>query len=208
TVLIVGANATTQMLKHVIDRPDFGVDGAFTGAGNSLPSGHATVAASVAVALVLVLPSRLRGAAAVVGAGYAALVGVATLSASWHRPSDAVAAYLVVGAWTAVVSLVLVLLDRDSRAVPPAHRYAASFLAVVGAVLLLVAVGCLGATLQVLSTPLEWLDRDRLFVAYAGGAAGIAGSAMLMMVVVLVSLHRVVPDRSPAVAPARLAAVS
>src|SRR5690606_34596986 len=111
TVLIVGANTTTQLLKGAIQRPDFGVDAAFTGAGNSLPSGHATVAASVAVALVLVLPTSVRGLAAVLGAGYAALVGVATLSESWHRPSDVVAAHLVVGAWSALVGLVLVLLD-------------------------------------------------------------------------------------------------
>lgn len=205
TVLIVGANATTQALKRFIERPDFGVDGAFTGAGNSLPSGHATVAASVAVALVLVLPARVRGLAAVVGAAYAALVGVATLSAGWHRPSDAVAAYLVVGAWAAVVGLVLVVLDRGTGDVPRAHRYTPLLLAVVAVGLLAVAAVCLGTTLQVVSTPLEWLSRDRLLVAYAGGAAGIAGSAALMMAVVLASVHRVVPDRPVA---ARAAALS
>lgn len=195
TILIVGANATTQLLKEVIERPDFGVDGAFTGAGNSLPSGHATVAASVAVALVLVLPTRLRGAAALLGAGYAALVGVATLSESWHRPSDAVAAHLVVGAWAAVVGLILVMLDRDGGEASATHRYALTTLWVVAAGLLFVAVIGLGATLQVLSTPPEWFGRNRLLAAYAGGGAGIAGSAAVMMALVLAGVHRVVPDR-------------
>lgn len=196
TLLILGANATTQLLKGTIQRPDFGVDAAFTGAGNSLPSGHATVAASVAVALVLVLPTSVRGAAAVLGAGYAALTGVATLSESWHRPSDVVAAHLVVGAWSAVVGLVLVLLDRGNGEVPRSHRYALATLAVAAVGLLIVAVAGLAATLQVLSTPPEGLGRSRLLAAYAGGAAGIAASAAVMMALVLATVHRVVPERS------------
>ncbi|MGH3682954.1 MAG: phosphatase PAP2 family protein, partial [Natronosporangium sp.] len=111
-LLVVGANLTTQLLKSAGERPDYGIDLERVGAGNSLPSGHATVAASVAVALVLVLPGRLRGAAALLGAGYTALAGVATLSADWHRPSDVVAALLVVGGSAAFAGMVLVTLQR------------------------------------------------------------------------------------------------
>ena len=95
-----------------LDRPYLGVDPQRIEAGNSLPSGHTTVAASVAVALVFVLPPRARGFAAVVGAGYTALVGVATMSAGWHRPSDSVAALLVVGGWAAAAGLALMIAAR------------------------------------------------------------------------------------------------
>src|SRR6185369_17388457 len=86
--LIIGANLTTQLLKLAITRPDFGVDPEREAVGNSLPSGHTAVAASVAVALVFVLPSRARGLGGILGAAFAGLAGVATLSAGWHRPSD------------------------------------------------------------------------------------------------------------------------
>ncbi|MGW5016554.1 phosphatase PAP2 family protein, partial [Micromonospora chalcea] len=126
TLLIAGANVTTQLLKHFLVRPDFGIDPERAAAGNSLPSGHTSVAASVAVALILVLPRKLRAAGAFLGAGYAAAAGVATLSAGWHRPSDAVAAYLVVGAWAAVAGLVLLVFQREQAVVEPgdAHRVA------------------------------------------------------------------------------------
>ncbi|HEY8451234.1 MAG: phosphatase PAP2 family protein [Micromonosporaceae bacterium] len=116
TGMVVAANVTTQVLKALAHRPEFGVDMARAAVGNSLPSGHTTVTASVAAALVLVLPASLRGIAALAGTGLAALTGVATLSAGWHRPSDAVAALLVVGAWAAVAGLVLVAAGGD----PPA----------------------------------------------------------------------------------------
>jgi membrane-associated phospholipid phosphatase len=196
TLLIVGANLTTEALSRVIERPDYGVDLERAAAGNSLPSGHATVAASVVVALVLVLPSRVRGLAAVLGAGYAALVGVATLSAGWHRPSDAVAALLVVGAWAAVAGLLLVVLDRSEGQPAPPRRVATPMLAIGGVVLLAVAAVAMAVTDRALAGPAELLSRGRLLTAYAGGAIGIAGTASLVMALVLATVHRVVPSRA------------
>jgi membrane-associated phospholipid phosphatase len=197
TLLVVGANLTTQLLKAVTDRPDYGVDLARAAAGNSLPSGHTTLAASVAVALVLVLPARLRGAAGLLGAGYAALAGVATLSAGWHRPSDAVAALLVVGAWAAGAGLVLVAAQRPDADGPAGrpHRFSLVALVVAGSVLLAAATAALVATDRALSTPVELLSHGRLLTAYAGGAAGIAGTAGLVMALVLATAHLTVPDR-------------
>lgn len=197
TLLIVGANATTQLLKHATERPDVGVDIARVAAGNSLPSGHTTVAASVAVALVLVLPAQVRGAAALLGAGYAGLAGVATLSAGWHRPSDAVAAYLVVGAWAAGVGLALVIFSRWPGTRPQRHQLPLTTLLLTGITLLGLAAAGMWFTGQVLSTSPELLPRDRLFIAYIGGAAGIAGVASLMMALVLLTLPRVVPENAP-----------
>src|SRR5690606_32054592 len=115
TVMIVGANVTTQLLKRfVLDRPDVAssVPDAAGGLHNTLPGGHTTVALSVAIAVVLVVPARLRGLVALAAAAYGALTGVATLSAQWHRPSDVVAAGLVVGAWAAAVGAVTIVLSR------------------------------------------------------------------------------------------------
>ncbi|MDG4786478.1 phosphatase PAP2 family protein [Micromonospora sp. WMMD1102] len=194
-LLIVGANLSTQALKYFIERPDFDVDEAREAAGNSLPSGHTTVAASVAIALVMVLPPRVRGWGALIGAGYAAAAGVATLSAGWHRPSDAVAALLVVGAWASAASLVLLLTQRETAQVASAdgNRRSAATLAIVGLALLVAAAIAIGWTDGLRSTPISEFGRRQLLIAYAGSAAGIAGTAALTTALVLVALHRVVP---------------
>jgi len=153
-LLIGGANATTQVFKALIYRPDLGVDPERAAAGNSLPSGHTTIAASVAVALVMVVPAKARGAAALIGAVFAALAGVATLSAGWHRPSDAVAALLVVGTWAAVAGLFIVLAQRRHGGVSygPASTYTTVFLTLVSLGLLLGAALCLRLTDEVITT--------------------------------------------------------
>jgi membrane-associated phospholipid phosphatase len=193
-LFIAGANLTTQVLKAGLYRPVYGVDKLRDQAGNSFPSGHTTAAAAVAVALVFVLPARVRGVGAVLGAAFAGLVGVATLSAGWHRPSDAIAAMLVVGGWAGLAGLVLLLLRRtdvDER--EGGHWGAVVFLAVAGIALLAVAALALRWTNQVLQIPPDELSRRRLFAAYAGGMAGIAGTACLMLAVVTSTIHAVVP---------------
>jgi len=193
-LFIAGANLTTQVLKAGLYRPVYGVDKLRDQAGNSFPSGHTTAAAAVAVALVFVLPARVRGVGAVLGAAFAGLVGVATLSAGWHRPSDAIAAMLIVGGWAGLAGLVLLLLRRtdvDER--EGGHWGAVVFLAVAGIALLAVAALALRWTNQVLQIPPDELSRRRLFAAYAGGMAGIAGTACLMLAVVTSTIHAVVP---------------
>lgn len=195
TLLIVGANVTTQLLKYGLDRPDFGIDPERTAAGNSLPSGHACVAASVAVALVLVLPRKVRVVGAFVGTGYAALNGVATLSAGWHRPSDAVAAFLVVGVWAALGGLLLLVTQREQAQVEPAdaHRTATLVLGILGLVGVVGAALALGWLDGLNRVPADELARRPLLVGYAGSAAGIAGTMGLVMALVLASVHRLVP---------------
>ncbi|SCG68646.1 phosphatase PAP2 family protein [Micromonospora humi] len=195
TLLIAGANVSTQALKYFLARPDFGIDPERAAAGNSLPSGHTTVAASVAVALILVLPRQLRVAGAFIGAGYAAAAGVATLSAGWHRPSDAVAAYLLVGAWAAVAGLVLLVFQRERAVVEPgdAHRLAAAVLGVGGALALLVSALALSWLVDRSTIAVGELGRRPLFVGYAGSAAGIVGTIAVLAALVLATVHRLVP---------------
>lgn len=206
TLFIAGANLTSQLLKEAIVRPDFGIDVERAGAGNSLPSGHATVAASVVVALVLVLPPRVRGLAAFVGVGYAAVAGVATVSADWHRPSDAVASLLLVGAWAAVAGLALAFTGADRGVRSRPHRTAVLTLGLTGVGLLAGAGVALALTHRAVDgsvEALESLERPALLTAYAGGAAGIAGTAALVVAVVLATVHVIVPEQ---VAPDGMAA--
>jgi membrane-associated phospholipid phosphatase len=100
-VLVAGANVTTQVLKVVLQH-------ARTKAfehemsmpwSTSFPSGHTTAAASIAVALLLVVPAGYRLLAAGVGAALTATVGLSVVVLGWHYPSDVVGALLVVATW-------------------------------------------------------------------------------------------------------------
>ena len=194
-IMVAGSNLTTQLLKHqVLGRPSF-LDEFARPDHPSLPSGHTTVAMSIAVGLVLVLPPRTRALIAVPGAAYGALVGVATLSAGWHRASDVVAAYLVVGIWAALCGLALLAYRRRRQAAGPAPWSVTTALVFCG--LLLVGFGM---------AALFWLYEDAggsvlelgqrpLFVAYAGAAAGITGVAASVMGGTLGGLHGVLPGK-------------
>lgn len=196
TVLIVGSILTTEVLKlYVLSRPAMEralpdlVEGS---AENTLPSGHTTIALSVAVAFVLVVPSAFRGLAALAGAAYAALTGVATLSAQWHRPSDVVAACLVVGAWAAGVAGVSILLSQHRHPEPMTGRPAALLLGVVAVAAL--AAGAIGLVLTKQVHP-DDMDRSGLLVGYLGGAAAIVGACAAVVTGTLAMAPWVVPEQ-------------
>jgi membrane-associated phospholipid phosphatase len=106
-ITILGANATTQILKVVVlDRTDL-LDGVFYPLPNSFPSGHATAAASIAVGAILVLPPLLRAPTVILSSVVVAVVGVSTIAAGWHRMADAVGGVFVATAWGAGAGAVL-----------------------------------------------------------------------------------------------------
>ncbi|QAY64248.1 phosphatase PAP2 family protein [Xylanimonas allomyrinae] len=185
-VLVGGANATTQLLKKLVyDRPHLlpGWSGP-----NTLPSGHTTVAASVALALLLVVPRAWRPVVAVLGALWTAAMGVSTLVGQWHRPSDVVAALLVTLAWAAAVC---VFGSRSSLDVarPGAGMPLRGSLATAG----LLVLGAAGAGVGALVAlgDLHGGGRGVPFsgevTAYTGGVAGVvavtaaAFAAMLLL---------------------------
>lgn len=107
-VVVAGANLTTQLLKEVVlDRPNLVGSDAYA-YGNSFPSGHVTLAASLALAALLIAPRRLRSLVALGGAAYVSVVGMSTLTAGWHRLADAIGAILVALAWAGLVAAVVV----------------------------------------------------------------------------------------------------
>lgn len=181
-IIVAGANLTTQVLKELLERPvDVGVPG--SGYGNSLPSGHTTVAASIAAIALVVAPRAARPLVAVVGAAYAAATGVATVALGWHRPSDLLVAFAIVAAWSLLV--LVPTRGRPADGVPgTAGRVVVGWLlglvAVVGIGVGLgtlgIALGTAGSDLSGTSAVLE-VGMQRL--ASTGSAAGIAGVAAL-----------------------------
>ncbi|MCW2746862.1 MAG: hypothetical protein JWP10_4 [Nocardioidaceae bacterium] len=102
-VIVIGANATTQLLKkEVLTRADFD-----HGIHNSLPSGHTTLVTSLVLALLLVVPEALRYVAVFGGTFVVTAVGASTVVAGWHRPADVIVALAVCLAWGSGVALVL-----------------------------------------------------------------------------------------------------
>jgi membrane-associated phospholipid phosphatase len=99
-VLVLGAGATTQILKHVFAHLRF--QEAFWTKPQELafPSGHTTAAAALSVALCLVVPPVHRLTAATVGLLVTAGVGISVVVIGWHYPSDVLGGLLVVGAWS------------------------------------------------------------------------------------------------------------
>jgi membrane-associated phospholipid phosphatase len=103
-VVLVGANVSTQALKvwTAEPRPVDAPPGAHV-ATQSWPSGHATAAATLALCLVVVAPSRLRPPAAILAAAFAVGVACSVLVLGWHLPSDALGGFCVAAAWTLAI---------------------------------------------------------------------------------------------------------
>lgn len=119
-VAVAGANITTQALKELIPRPEYGVGPAI----NSLPSGHTTVMTSLALAVLVVAPRPLRPLLVLVTSAIATFTGAATILERWHRPSDVIAAFGVCGVWFGLVLGVRALAAgrRAAPTLPPSRR--------------------------------------------------------------------------------------
>ncbi|GIE74759.1 hypothetical protein Aph02nite_07090 [Actinoplanes philippinensis] len=169
-VLVLAGNATTQLLKDWLPRPT--LDGLTY--PNSLPSGHTTAAASVAFALVIVVPAALRGPTALVGAGYTAAIAIGTVWARWHRPSDIIAALLVVLTWGAVAVLgVRALRARRAVAAPGRPTRLATVPLLVTAVIGIPAT-VIGLLLGKSADAMTAASPEPSRLTFVTGAAGIA----------------------------------
>ncbi len=186
-VVVVGSNLTSQVLKRfALSRPDLGLTETTPATLNSLPSGHSTVALSVAVGMLIVSPPRLRPLVTVVGAGYASATAVATLSAGWHRPSDSLAAFFVVTIWAAAAQT-YVLLGRTPPAAAasdgPTGQATVRRMAQVS--MLLISASLVIAVVVVVSR-LDPYAAWTQVSAYAASSGAMAGTACALMAVLLV----------------------
>jgi membrane-associated phospholipid phosphatase len=152
-----------ELSKYVfLSRPKTGATDAFN---NSFPSGHATVAAAAAFAVFLVSTPRWRPLAAVIGGAFAVLTGILAVISQWHRPSDVVAAFMLVGACGSLGGALLV-----GWRVPLAQRPAASLRALwwisgASALVSLIAFVFIYVSVQDHGSHLE--------IAYVGGSTAI-----------------------------------
>jgi membrane-associated phospholipid phosphatase len=172
--LVLGANGSTQLLKDHLVRPDLD---RFP-APNSFPSGHTAAAASVAFALILVLPQAVRGTVALIGFLYVTVIAVATVWAEWHRPSDTIAAMLVVLAWGALAVLGI-RIRRWRRPGPVERPIRLALLPLLGIGAVTAVAGLLGMLAVALServTPGLVSGRFAFFAGSAAMAAAAAGA--------------------------------
>lgn len=181
--LMVGANASTWLLKeHLLTRPDLGLVEYTPATLNSLPGGHSTAVLSAVAAVVFVLPHRLRLPVAATGGLFAVITALSTMAAGWHRASDSVAAFLVVGAWTTLAAIVVVVAGRPpSRPVEEPSAGARWFGA--GALGALV----VGMALMLAVTAVPGLPESAVGQTFAllSGACLVAGTAAAVMLAVL-----------------------
>jgi membrane-associated phospholipid phosphatase len=167
---IAGANATTQLLKPTLGDHRF-------------PSGHATVAMSIAVATVLVAPPAWKLVAGLAGAAYAAGVGVSLVIQAAHFPSDVAAGYLVAGAWAGVVAAALPEAPAAERRASKRAGIVAAALAVIG-----FAVAVAVAVVEHPGIVVRVEDRTKLVFALtvlAGLALAVAGGLALLQAIAL-----------------------
>ena len=115
--VVVGANLTTQVLKHLLDHHRFSpfLD-IYQPWHDAYPSGHTTAAVALAVAFVLVVPRSHRRLALAIGAAFSAVVGLAVVLIEWHYPSDVLAGALIALGWGCAALAVLRLTAGETRA--------------------------------------------------------------------------------------------
>jgi membrane-associated phospholipid phosphatase len=124
-IVVAGANVTTQLLKLALEHArtkaiEHGVELPWA---SSFPSGHTTAAASIAAALLLVVPAAYRLRALAVGTLLTAAVGLSTVILRWHYPSDVLGGLLVVGAWSfAALAYLRLRAGRDRAPSTAEHR--------------------------------------------------------------------------------------
>ena len=130
----------------------------------AFPSGHATIALSLGLGLIVALPARARIVGAILAVAPATVVAAGVVALGWHYPSDVAGAFLVSFAGAALV--VAVAHPDRHRA---AGRRAASWpLAVIVAGALVVAAGLGAAGLDRLpdESAGAFVDAHQSFVAY------------------------------------------
>lgn len=190
--IILGANASTELLKHVVaaPRPASLFGGLSPLPPASWPSGHSTAAMSLVLATVLAVPKHLRPAAASLGALLAIAVGYSVVAGGLHYPSDVFGGFLVATIWTLTAVAALQAaelrwpLDRRTSSPPVSLR------AVLGAPGAVVGGAALLGLILAVSRPYDVIAYARLHQAFVLEAAGIAALSLAVSTGVLLSVRR------------------
>jgi membrane-associated phospholipid phosphatase len=190
--IVLGANVTTEVLKHVAAAPrpaSLFSSGVSPLPPASWPSGHSTAAMALVLASVLAAPARLRPVVAGLGASLAIVVGYSVLATGIHYPSDVLGGFLVAAAWSLAMVGALLALERRrpsrrTRSGPVSLRAA---LGAPGAVL---GAGVLAGAIVAISRPHDVVAYARAHEAFVLGAAGIAALSLALSTGVLLSVRR------------------
>lgn len=194
-VVAVSLFAAEVLKRIVLERPDL-VDGPADLAHNSFPSGHTTIAVSLMLALIMVVPYGLRPWAALGAALWGVAISGYTVTAGWHRPSDTVgAALLAVG--VASVAMAFLSAFGYAHVTRPRGLLGGMVRQVLVAPIGLAAAAGLGLGLYLGVVSLRQLDDPSVSAdtvdhnAYLGGEMLAIGSSAAAVLALLVLLHRV-----------------
>ncbi|GAA1695780.1 hypothetical protein GCM10009808_11260 [Microbacterium sediminicola] len=121
-VIVVGVLLSEALKRFVLWRPDLAA-AAFDSGHNSFPSGHTTIAMTLIVAMIIVVPFRWRGLAMIIVMTWAGFIGAFTVIVHWHRLSDTLAADMLALCLGSLASLWLLKVGRvRAYAGPPVSR--------------------------------------------------------------------------------------
>jgi membrane-associated phospholipid phosphatase len=190
--IVLGANVTTELLKHVLAAPrpaSLFLGGVSPLPPSSWPSGHSTAVMSLVLACVLAVPARLRPAVAALGASLSIAVAYSLLTTGIHYPSDVLGGFLVAATWTlgAVAALLGAERWRPSGRTSSGRVSTRAALGAPAAVLL--AALALGA-LVIAVRPHDVVAYARAHEAFMAGAAGIAALSLALSTGVVLSTRR------------------
>jgi membrane-associated phospholipid phosphatase len=185
--VIVGAVLSAEVLKHyILARPTLALGPI---PRPSYPSGHTAIAFSVGVAATLCVPERLRRRTAFIAVLYGSGIGVATLAAGWHRPSDVAGGLLLVISFAAAIAAVSRIDERSADPTGAVRRDAGRYL-IAGLAILL--GGWLVAIAIVVASQSGALDWTLGSAAFFGACAAILALASLLMAALLWALDAAV----------------
>ena len=175
-VLLGGANETTELLKPLLGGARDPVMWVPLGPA-TWPSGHATAAMSLALAMVMSVPSRLRPAVSALMAAFTVAIVYSFLELGWHYPSDVLGGFEVASTWALIALGGLWTYEArhptvNRAASVPAARFPLGEALVPPAILLACAVGF--ALALVAGRPHTALDYARTHELFLVGAAAIA----------------------------------
>ena len=99
-LIMLGANASTEMLKPLLATPRLLTIKGLPAGAETWPSGHATAVMALALCVVIAAPPRLRPSAGAAMAAFAIAVCYSFLELGWHYPSDVLGGFLMAVTWT------------------------------------------------------------------------------------------------------------
>jgi membrane-associated phospholipid phosphatase len=100
--IIAPSVVACELLKPLLPRPDFNNYPSWIGT-STLPSGHVAFVAASSICMYFVAPLRWRRFVAALSVLLTVAIMLAVVLDARHRPSDTIAAVLVVGIWVALM---------------------------------------------------------------------------------------------------------